>query len=264
MRNIFLKRKSTFSVLLSAILLLCTLSAPASADTLEPTVSEPFDDDTHIALVQNFLDNNNIDSSDWSEYNYAEVISSNGNESSALCLTTTEDDIVKKDIILMVGEDKDGNYTPIDIQNTLEGVSTLSGSSADYPPESWDGRYIIHGTAVYNLRYNSSGISFYQPTGCYFTYKKINSSVTVSYISVKYICDGIVYTYPGFSNQNYEEVFTIQVARNNPAVNTMYSKTQNYSSSKVLMTHSGSPMVGNFLTFNATVNGTSDDYTVVI
>lgn len=96
MRNIFLKRKSTFSVLLSAILLLCTLSAPASADTLEPTVSEPFDDDTHIALVQTFLDNNNIDSSDWSEYNYAEVISSNGNESSALCLTTTEDDIVKK------------------------------------------------------------------------------------------------------------------------------------------------------------------------
>ena len=54
MRNIFLKRKSTFSVLLSAILLLCALSAPASADTLEPTVSEPFDDDTHIALVQTF------------------------------------------------------------------------------------------------------------------------------------------------------------------------------------------------------------------
>lgn len=80
---------------------------------------------------------------------------------------------------------------------------------------------------------------------------------------MKYITDGFVYTYPNFTSVGNNEVENvIPVSKSNPAESTMYSKDQPYTSGRVIYTGSGSPMVGQFLTFFATVDGKQDSYTV--
>ncbi len=77
-----------------------------------------------------------------------------------------------------------------------------------------------------------------------------------------YICDGFVYTYPNFDALGYETEYIITVSQNNPVQNTMYFETREYSSSRVIDTSGGSLFVGQFLTFNPTVNGSTNSYTV--
>ena len=141
-------------------------------------------------------------------------------------------------------------------------VSTRAGSTVEFPPLSWDGRYVIRGTAVYNQYSDGLFSSFYQPIGAYFIYQKYESC-TVSNIEMLYICDGFEYSYPGFEDLDSSELeYVITVTKSSPAESTMYSTTKEYNTNRVIYTDSGSPFVGQFLTFNTVVDGKSDGYTV--
>lgn len=182
------------------------------------------------------------------------------NKGDALVITNQSGNTVTKDILLLVGAD---GTTTSQIHNPGD-VSPMGSTSADYPPTSWDGRYVIHGTAVYE-QYSHNWVGcYYRPTGAYFSYRKYKAC-TVGSIWIKYICDGMDYSYPGFTPLGGDEIVNvITVVRTNPAEGTTYSKSQPYATDRVIMTGSGSPMVGQFLTFWALVDGKEDTYTVTL
>ena len=121
---------------------------------------------------------------------------------------------------------------------------------------------MIRGTAVYNQYSDGFSASYYQPVGAYFTYQKYEDC-TVNNIEMLYICDGFVRSYPEFEAlSSTEYIYTITVSQSNPRSSYMYSTTDPYYTNRVIYTGSGSPMVGQFLTFNTVVNGESAGYTV--
>ena len=149
-----------------------------------------------------------------------------------------------------VGFEQDGN------------ISTFAGSTVEFPPLSWDGRYVIRGTAVYNQYSDGLFSSYYQPVGAYFSYKKYEDC-TINNISMRYICDGFEYSYPGFESLGNPEIsYVITVAKSFPVESIMYSTTKQYNTNRVIDTSKGSPLVGQFLIFNTSVNGQSSGYTV--
>ena len=177
----------------------------------------------------------------------------------AIVIVNNNDGVETTEVVLMI--DSEGNAPSIctaDLRKVPTGMK--AGGSADFPPLSWDGRYVIHAVAVYN----TPGSSFYQPTGAYFHYTKYQTC-TVSYIQVLYFCDGFPYTYPGLVDLNLSEtVHNIYVTRYNPVAGTMYNTSNPYNSSRCLYTGSGSPFVGQGITFTATVNGSTTSYTVML
>lgn len=177
-----------------------------------------------------------------------------------LCVTNIDGDTVYKDVLITFTKDDNGSLTIFDVPTNLNDIHPTAGTTIEFPPDSWDDRLTIRGTAVYNL-YSDGFWTYYQPYGCYFTYTK-KSGITVSYISVEYICDGFVYTYPAFKPLNYEVEHVVGVYKYNPAPNTMYSNTNYFDSDKVIDVSSGSPFVGNFLTFHYTIDGKTYGYTV--
>lgn len=162
--------------------------------------------------------------------------------------------------LLMI--DSEGNAPYICTENLRKIPNgTKAGDSVDFPPLSWDGRYVIHAVAVYN----SPATSYYQPTGAYFHYTKYQTC-TVSYIQLLYSCDGLPYSYPGMVNLNLPEtVHNIYVTRYNPVAGTMYNTVNPYNSSRCLYTGGGGLFsYGQFLTFTMTVDGDTDFYTVTL
>ncbi|WP_144941353.1 hypothetical protein [Paenibacillus sp. 32O-W] len=185
-----------------------------------------------------------------------------------LSVTNVENGKVYKDVLITYTEGSDGLLSVVDVPvnsragQSLSGeVQPFAGHTIEFPPDSWDDRLTIRGTAVYDIYYDSSGIfSYYSPYGVYFTYTK-GSAKNVSYISVNYICEGGVYSYPGFESLGYTVSHSVKVSQSNPATNTMYHNTNYFDSNKVILL-SGTPFAGNSMTFDFTVDGRSDGYTV--
>ena len=161
------------------------------------------------------------------------------------------DSTMSKDLVLMVDDNNRVDY---------EGyLSTMGYGSADFPPKSWDGRFVVTGRALYD---NPKG-EYYRPTEVRFSYKKYETC-TVDAITVMYICDGFEYTYPEYSPLGDDDIeWVISKYAKSPSVGTTYSnKNHKYPSSKVIYTGSGSPSVGNLLTFVVNVDGKKSQYTV--
>lgn len=213
------------------------------------------------ASVQNILRSNGANIT---ENTLIEVLPVGSNNDTAVCVTNKSNDNVTKDIYIAYTTDEKNELT---IDNSMAEAIMRQGPdrdmSADWPPVNWDGRFIIHGVATAAL-YSDGFYTYYKPYKCQFSYEKLQN-VNVSYINVKYIADGFLYSYPGFQDLHLDEYeHVVSVSKSNPATNTTYSNTKYFATDRVLMTSSGSPMVGHFLTFTATVNGSSLSYTVTL
>lgn len=205
--------------------------------------------------IKNKIEQTGVDITNESTIQLVPISSSQETQNTALVITNTVGNIVTKDVLMMVTDEGVGFEQGGD-------VSTRAGSTVEFPPLSWDGRYVIRGTAVYNQYSDGLFSSFYQPIGAYFIYQKYESC-TVSNIEMLYICDGFEYSYPGFEDLDSSELeYVITVTKSSPAESTMYSTTKEYNTNRVIYTDSGSPFVGQFLTFNTVVDGKSDGYTV--
>lgn len=177
--------------------------------------------------------------------------------STALVITNRTGDSVVKDVVIMV--DSYGDIRSVPVTSLAHaGAATMSSSSATFPPTSWDGRYVITARAVYD---NPLG-EYYRPRKVEFSYVKYETC-TVNSIRVQYICDGFAYTYPGYTSLGDDEIeWVISKQASSPTAGTTYSTTRAYSSSKVIYTGSGSPSVGQFLTFTPKVDNQQTSYTV--
>jgi len=179
-------------------------------------------------------------------------------EVTALVVTNREGSVVSKAMFLAFGED--GNAESI-IDRDMSAIETQGSTSVDFPPLSWDGRYVVTGVARYDELVDWP-YTYYRPFGVSFTYVNLRS-VYVGMIHVIYICDGFEYSYPGFRSLNLPEYeHDISVSSVNPVPYTTYQRSLPYRKDRVLWTSSGSPFVGQFLTFRTEVNGVSSGYTV--
>ncbi len=165
----------------------------------------------------------------------------------AIQVTNSFGTTVIQDILLFAGD------CSIDDQNS--GISPMSSYTQDY---TYNNLVVIHGTAVYTkIEVVESAISYsyyYQPIGVYFRYDKLKDC-NVSYISVDYICDGYVYSYPGFTELG-ETINSIVVEQYNPRVSYMYSKTDQYPTDRVIRPERAYED-GHFFNFTFTINGST-------
>lgn len=259
-------KKFVSSVLCVAIIFaMGTVSA--AAETVDLVYQNSISASEASEQLTCFFEENGVEVNNQATFELVNVESATNTRSTAkrgtaLCMTTVNGDTVTKDVLLAFKEDENGNSV-LDNSFNRQAMQPRSGQTVDYPPLDWDGRYVVHGTAVYNVKYQpNTYIPIYQPTGCYFTYQKY-STVSVSSISVLYICDGVKWNWSSFADTGVEDTWTITASKSNPVVNTMYSTTRQYSSSYGLFTETGFGH-GNFLTFQCVANGVHDDYTVVL
>ncbi|GIP29045.1 hypothetical protein J23TS9_41750 [Paenibacillus sp. J23TS9] len=184
-----------------------------------------------------------------------------------LSVTNVENGEVHKDVLVTYADEKDGSLSVVDVPVNSKGVQSgsgevqpFAGTTIEFPPDSWDKRLTIRATAVYDT-YSDGIYTYYSPWGAYFTYTK-GTANNISFISVDYICDGAVYSNPGFKYQNRSASHSVKVSQSNPNASTMYSNTKYFESGKVLLL-SGSPSAGNSITFEFTADGSSNNgYTV--
>ncbi len=195
-----------------------------------------------------------------------EILSVNQSEDTAICVTNVDNDVIEKDVYIAYNETEDGGLS---IDNSLSKSLVQSydlEKPGSYPPISWDGNYIVHATATTAVYYPSltSITPYYKPYKCEFYYVNY-TGVTVSSICVEYRADGFLFSYPGFEPLDlpeYEHI--VPVYKANPVAGTTYSNTNYFVTDKVLNTSSGSPLVGQYLTFYNVVNGVEDIHSVSI
>ena len=233
--------KKIISMFLVSLLTICMFSIPAMAadSSIEEKNIQTFtmNGSDASATIKNKIEETGVSVTNESKIQLVPISSTRGeNSNSALVITNESDNIVTKDILLLVTDEGVGFERGSD-------VSTRAGSTVEYPPLSWDGRYVIRGTAVYNKYVDSMFSSYYQPIGAYFSYQKYETC-TVNNITMKYICDGFEYSYPDFRDLNLPELeYVITVTKSSPAPSTMYSTTREYNTGRAIRTSSGSPFV---------------------
>lgn len=180
----------------------------------------------------------------------------------AICLTNTNGNTIERDVYIAYVEDEDQNLV---VDNSLAEVLAQGpdyGRPGSYPSLTDDGRYIVHAVATSAL-YENGIYRYYKPYKCQFYYNNY-AGVTVNSIKVQYIADGFLYSYPGFKNLGEEYVHSVIVNQSNPIEGYVYGNTNYFVADKVLMTDSGSPTVGHYLTFTNVVNGVSVTYTLAV
>ena len=193
-----------------------------------------------------------------------EVLRVNDTEDTAVCVTNINDGILEKDIYISYVEDEENNLV---IDNSFAEALAQGydyDMSASFPPLSWNGDYIVHATASAEI-FSDGIFTYYKPYGCEFYYENY-AGVSISSIEVEYICDGFLYSYPGFDYLDLDEyVHVVSVYKSNPVAGTVYRNTNSFPySDKVLSVSAGSPFVGNFITFSTYVNGELETYTVTL
>lgn len=260
--------KKTFGILLSVILFSFT-TMQAMAATTEKVDMPVF---SETAIVSMRASNVSKTAIEVLEENGAvidndtliEVLNVNETEDTAICVTNINDGIMEKDIFISYIENEENNLV---IDNSF--AEALANGydydmSASFPPISWNGDYIVHATASAEI-FSDGIFTYYKPYGCEFYYENY-AGVSISSIQVEYICDGFLYSYPGFEYLDLEEyIHVVSVSKSNPVVGRVYSSTNTFPySDKVLYTSSGSPMIGNFLTFYIYVDGELESYTVTL
>lgn len=239
---------------------------PVSAQETEaystPTVLFSIRGQTVSRQVKNYIEENGIEISDDSLIEIIPISSQKQRSmtKNIISVTTQKGTQIEKEFLLSFQQTEDGKAEIIDVPETiLSPIQPRDGHTSD--TSNWNDYATIKGTAVYDL-YNENGTYYYQPYGCYFFVNKKVSDADVSFVSVSYSCDGFVYTYPDFQNCDYEDEHLITVTQYNPKTSTMYSKISYYDSDKVLKTSTGSPFVGNSLTYTYTINGIRDGVTL--
>lgn len=187
------------------------------------------------------------------------VSSTGGNVGNALIITNENGTTATKDVLLLADDD---GLVSIETSDA-GGISLQSSSSAEYPPESWDGRYVIKATAQYDSYTGASYATYYRPKKVSFSYKKYQTC-TVNSITVKYQVGGVKCAYPGYDVISTDEVYTITASKTNPVASTTYtSSTAAYPSNRVIRA-TGGPLAGCIIQFNSKVDGVSDTYSVII
>lgn len=180
----------------------------------------------------------------------------------AVCLTNTNDNTIEREVYIAYVEDEDQNLV---VDNSLAEVLAQGpdyGRPGSYPSLTDDGRYIVHAVATSAL-YENGIYRYYKPYKCQFYYNNY-AGVTVNSIKVQYIADGFLYSYPRFTSLGIEYVHNVIVNQSNPVEGYVYGNTNYFVTDKVLMTDSGSPTVGHYLTFTNVVNGTTVTYTLAV
>ena len=203
------------------------------------------------AFARDVAEENGVAFSEATESEILPVFSgTNGSQGNALVLTNTVGNTVTKDVFMFMDDE---GAMALDPTNAYREENLRSGTTVNFPSNE---KYVVHGTAVYNVQIDpSSFFSYYQPVGAYYVYYK-NSPCNVGRIRLEYITDGFAYSYPGFTLLDMNEVtYVIAVDKYNPLNSTSYSKTQPYPSNWVISVAAGSPFVGKFLTFYCVVDG---------
>lgn len=260
--------KRTFGILLSVILFSITM-IQVEATTTEmieiPAVSDSAVMSMRVADVpKNAIEVLEENGAVIDNETLIEVLSVNESEDTAICVTNINNGILEKDIFISYIEDEENNFV---IDNSF--AEALADGydydmSASFPPLSWNGDYIVHATASAEI-FSDGIFTYYKPYGCEFYYENY-AGVSISSIQVDYICDGFLYSYPGFEYLDSEEyVHIVSASKSNPVVGRVYSNTNAFPySDKVLYISSGSPFIGNFLTFYIYVDGELESYTVTL
>lgn len=255
--------KKVISLALSLFLAFSAFSVTAAAEDVpvtepgSPALYSMKGEDATPDFIEK-IEENGVDVSDESliELVPIETTSRSLNVGNALVITNENADTVTKDVLVLVNDDITGFETDTP-------PSPRASISADFPPQSWDGRYVVHGTAVFTRIASGLIAPYAQPISANFSYKIEDNSCTVSRIELLYICDGFEYSYPELENLHLPEIeYVITVARSNPAQNTTYSTSRPYTTERAIMFASGSPFVGQYLTFNTTTNTGPNNYTV--
>lgn len=252
-----MKIKKMFSIVMAMVLgITCTtISVSAECIPTQQTQTIAMAGSEASETIKNKIEQTGVDITNESTIQLVPISSSQETQNTALVITNTVGNIVTKDVLMMVTDEGVGFEQGGD-------VSTRAGSTVEFPPLSWDGRYVIRGTAVYNQYSNGLISPYYQPIGAYFTYQKYEDC-TVNNITMLYICDGYEYSYPGFESLGDSELeYVITVEKSSPRQSTMCSTTKEYNKSRVIKADTGSPFVGQFLTFNTIIDGKSEGYTV--
>ncbi len=256
-----MKAKKMFSVMMAMVLWISGTAIPVSAESISIKKTQPITMAGSEAsyTLKNQIEQTGVHITDESIIQLVSISSEQKTQSQALVITNETGNTVTKDVLMMVTDEGVGFGKGGD-------VSTHAGSTAEFPSLSWDGRYVVRGTAVYNeYELNQDGLAtpFYQPIGAYFTYRKYESC-TVSNITMLYLCDGYEYSYPGLEDFNNEIEYIITVEKSSPVASTIYSTTREYNKNRVIRTTNGSPFMGQFLTFTTVVDGESTTYTVTL
>lgn len=182
------------------------------------------------------------------------VESSANGTGEALVVTNTDGPTMTKDVLLLVDDDGEAGL------EKSGDVSTRAGSTAEFPPLSWDGRYVVRATAVYDV----FNYSYYRPTAAYFTYKKYQEC-NLTAIRVHYTCGGFWYSYLGFQKVDPNEVeYVITVNQPNPVPSTMYMTNRTFPYSNRVINPTGSLSAGQYLTFDIQIDRVWNDYTVAL
>lgn len=176
----------------------------------------------------------------------------------ALCLTQFKNGIYTNEYILLVEEDE--NHELKLTNGIFSLLQTSSSQNVDFPPLSWDGRYMIHATASWTTYPNA----YVRPLSLTWYYEIYESGTDVSYISVNFECEGSLYTYPEYTFIQSDYVHSIIKNASNPVVNREYYAYNALLSNRAMDCTQGGPMVGMFVTFNAVVDGHEEFYTVPV
>ena len=181
----------------------------------------------------------------------------------AVCVTNVEDEIIESDIFMVYEKDESGNFV---VDNSMAKALAQGADhniSINYPPTSWDGRYIVSATATaaayVDYDYDPFGWDpFYKPYKCSFKYTNYDN-VNVNSIDVRYITSGTKYSYPGFEFMNEDYSHMVQVYRANPVEGTTYTNYNYFPEDFVLSCVADDAML---LTFINVINGVEYSYSV--
>jgi hypothetical protein len=205
---------------------------------------------TNIAPVSAATRNNNVENKNAIESVYAEeaseelldYLSTVGIEVAedsiieTVPLQNTENATEKVYGISVVSHQNDTiNRTTVMLINKATGVPVSTGINATrgaFTASHSDNYVTISFTASYTTRFNSSYTDYaYRPLSVSFEYylEGSTSSSNISRVGVNYICNGEVYSYPGFVDQGYCTSYSIPRTVYSPTPGVTYSNNSPYS-----------------------------------
>lgn len=275
-----MKAKNFFSFMLAVLLVIASISLPASANEsvledkittattgmsqVTPIVSKKVATINSVQKLQanalspsvsKLLENKDIPirSNTTVEVLPLEVA---GITVNALSITNVDEngDVSKDTLIEM--QENDGTLAPVNLvaQGDFYGDASYSWS---YTPSSLK-TVTVKATAKFNMILGDA-VTLYQPLGVSFV---VSGSTKPSSVSAQYTCDGKVYSYPGMTDLGYSDVYAATKTVSNPSFGTTYTYNKTYSSTKALRPFSGSVTYGNFIGVEIVYGGKSYPYTV--
>lgn len=191
------------------------------------------------------------------------VLPVENSEDTAICVTNFDGITIEQNVFMAYKEDSSGKMV---VDNSMA-KALAQGSDhnmpGSYPPISWDGSYIVNATATAAkyIDYDNDPygwMPFYKPYKCSFNYTNYDN-VNVNSIEVRYITEGVKYSYPGFSYMGDTYGHTVTASKTNPSEGTTYTGYNYFPEDFVLACDDIEDMV---LTFFNKIDGTMYSGTV--